>query len=75
MAVSEVRHTAVTNSKNSVFRIAFIDENVFYEFHNKKQFQDSRFKFNNVYFCHDSAKQTSLMAFAVPKIENFVKNF
>ena len=25
MAVSEVRHTAVANSKNSVFRIAFID--------------------------------------------------
>lgn len=29
MAVSEVRHTAVTNSKNSVFRIAFIDKDVF----------------------------------------------
>ena len=26
MAVSEVRHTAVTNSKNSVLRIAFIDK-------------------------------------------------
>ena len=25
MAVSEVRHTAVTNSKNSVFKIAFIE--------------------------------------------------
>ena len=25
MAVSEVRYTAVTNSKNSVFKIAFID--------------------------------------------------
>ena len=25
VAVSEVRHTAVTNSKNSAFRIAFID--------------------------------------------------
>ena len=26
VAVSEVRHTAVTNSKNSVFKIAFIDQ-------------------------------------------------
>ena len=29
VAVSEVRHTAVTNSKNSVFTIAFIDKDVF----------------------------------------------
>ena len=34
MAVSEVRHTAVTNSKNSVLRIAFIDKDVFNKFHN-----------------------------------------
>ena len=30
---------------------------------------------NWVDFCHNSAKQTSLMALAAPKIENFVKNF
>ena len=34
VAVSEVRHTAVTNSKNSVFKIAFIDKDVFNLFHN-----------------------------------------
>ena len=28
VAVSEVRHTAVTNSKNSVFKIAFIDKDI-----------------------------------------------
>jgi len=28
MAVSEVRHTIVTNSKNGVLRIGFIDQNV-----------------------------------------------
>jgi len=33
VAVSEVRHLAVTNSKNSVFRIAFIDKDVFDMFH------------------------------------------
>lgn len=30
---------------------------------------------NWVYFRHDSAKQTSLMALVAPKIENFAKNF
>ena len=30
---------------------------------------------NWVDFRHDSAKQTSLMALAAPKIENFAKNF
>ena len=33
VTVSEVRHLAVTNSKNSVFRIAFIDKDVFDMFH------------------------------------------
>jgi len=35
VAVSEVRHTAVTNSKNSVFKIAFIDKDVFNAMHRK----------------------------------------
>ena len=36
VAVSEVRHTAVANSKNSVFRIAFIDKDIFNATHKFK---------------------------------------
>ena len=33
VAVSEVRHRAVANSKDSVFIMVFIDENIFNQFH------------------------------------------
>lgn len=42
VAVSEVRHRAVANSKNSVFRIVFINEDVFNQFHNYQELKNLR---------------------------------